>query len=237
MSTKQLRRLAQQKEVEKETRESEEEESDDDVPEQPQRVNKFALLMEDGDDKHSDEDKSEDEKNEKSETGNRVNQKKTKKQKKKKNKKKANDEMDEIDELLKRQEISNDASEIDELKKVMGMQWPDLNPDNELKKVLGAGFKKTEQKHGARRTLPQYRIIQRDPRWPQVDGSGLSVVVDENFPNPKPGYKYYKFVHNSAYQEQQQLFWDLMDNQEPDLVSHLECFHFLIPYFSKLYCK
>lgn len=242
MSTKQLRRLAQQKETEKEIRESgEESNEEDDVPEQPRRVNKFALLMDDGDDKHSGEDKSEDEKSEKAETSSsKSNQKKSKKQKKNKNKKKnkAKDELDEIDEILGRQEISNEKiSEIDQLKKIMNMQWPDLNSDNELKKVLGAGFKRTEQKHGARRTLPQYRIIQKDPRWPQVDGSGLSVVLDESFPNPKPGYKYYKFVHNTAYQEQQQLFWDLMDNQEADLVSDLGVLKIKRNISSKLYFR
>uniref|UniRef100_A0A7E4VLG5 Transcription factor 25 n=1 Tax=Panagrellus redivivus TaxID=6233 RepID=A0A7E4VLG5_PANRE len=245
MSKKQLKNLARDNLV-AEQPSSDEDDEHEEVPEQ-KKVNKFAFLDEVKEDSDSDgPGKAEAEIGELSLAEQAAAAKAAKKAKKKKQKQKAKarkaenaDELEESKPAVPTPKTPTPSQPRSH--EILKVTWPDLNPENELKRVLGSAFRAPppEPRRGrpARRggvaaalaRRPQYRVVQRYDEWINIDfgKSGISLAVDYEEPQPQPPLIiHYRFEHSAAYQALQELFIQTMANsQDIESLQDLSSFH------------
>lgn len=228
MSTKHLRRILQEKEKQNVKECLNEEEP---IPRRSGRLNRFAALKDDADEMIEKSEESDGHKSQGSEEEERpVIQFKTKK-KRKTNKKRKNrqerkeQELDDeqlLEKFLAENRSSTSHIEVHEHLGVAQLLKPDprlFDATAELKKALGKTFKESigssyrshHAFHGSG------RIVKRKNTWPPMRNIGLSMEVDRE----DGEVKWFKFVHNSQYEELERLCWLSEDTLNPRLVEEI----------------
>ncbi|KAI1730667.1 transcriptional repressor TCF25 domain-containing protein [Ditylenchus destructor] len=201
MSSKHLRRIQNQIADEKATDEVDSNSETEEIGTKS-RFNKFALL--DGDEKKSDKSEDEEETEEKQHPGASMGVG-SKKRKQKKKKAKQNQAVSEIEIREIEQKCIEESSSSDTV--LLKIDPRSLNPDNELRKLLGKAFggaPENQQRVGGRvhRSLPG-RMVKAKPEWPRLQQLGLYMAVEKE----EGAVKWYRFRHTEQYQLLQQHFW------------------------------
>ncbi|TKR59307.1 hypothetical protein L596_028997 [Steinernema carpocapsae] len=208
MSSKHLRKLLQEKEENELPGAGEsasESEEEDEKPVRSAPVNRFAALGL----VHDDEDEEEDEPQEvvpkpSAPSNPSKTDKKKKKKANKKNRKKESDKKVEEDVEENAEEASAEVGRQQLYAKYLVVDAKDVNPENEMKRLLGKAFGAAPTANSKRRnaTFVPGRIVKAKPTWPPV-GSGLSSEIVKK----EGDVTWFKFTHNAAYRNLQQLFW------------------------------
>ena len=114
------------------------------------------------------------------------------------------------------------------LRGLLGIEYKNLNPENEMKKIFGSRVvqaeNRTKRGHGGGRSRAPLRsshsIIVPKAQWPNPGKTGgLSMrFVDSD----KDGYQYFTFEHSQQYQTVQNQFFEAVETMNPDfiVVSH-----------------
>uniref|UniRef100_A0A915DBJ9 Uncharacterized protein n=1 Tax=Ditylenchus dipsaci TaxID=166011 RepID=A0A915DBJ9_9BILA len=213
MSSKHFRRFLSEQEAKEQ--EQQDEVSDEEPRSSKSTVNKFAFLHE-GDE--SDEDKnvsqsssSEEEVVEKtpSTLGSKL---AAKKRKQKKKKGSQNDNF--VDTLtLHIPDLTVSSDSQNNISQLMKIDPRSLNPDNELRKLLGKAFagntapdnnnlRIAQAGRSVHRVIPG-RMVKAKPEWPPIRQLGVFMSVEKQ----ERGIIWYRFQHNEQYQLLQQHFW------------------------------
>ncbi|KAI1711067.1 transcriptional repressor TCF25 domain-containing protein [Ditylenchus destructor] len=203
MSSKHLRRIQNKIDDEK-TTDGVDSNSETEEIGSKSRFNKFALL--DDEEKKSDKSEDEGETEEQQHTNPATSTGVvTKKRKQKKKKTKQNQAVSEIEIAEIEQKSLEESSSSDTV--LLKIDPRSLNPDNELRKLLGKAFggaPENQQRVGGRmhRSLPG-RMVKAKPEWPRLQQLGLYMAVEKE----EGAVKWYRFRHTEQYQLLQQHFW------------------------------
>ncbi|KAK5982625.1 hypothetical protein GCK32_008508 [Trichostrongylus colubriformis] len=228
MSNKHLRRLLEEKEQEKAIQCPEEEET---VQQRSGPINRFAALIDDEDADNSSQGIDIEEDQEKADVSaphhlDRRGDKKTKNKKKKKQKKNGMEEMDE--EQLLEQLASQNRSLTTELElcEPLGVDQV-IKPDPrlfdaaaELKRALGKNFKMEAASSSNRSHRTAHgvgKLVKQKNTWPPIRSIGMSMELEREDGQEK----WFKFVHNSHYEELERLCWVAEDSLDHRLIEDI----------------
>uniref|UniRef100_A0A914UX17 Transcription factor 25 n=2 Tax=Plectus sambesii TaxID=2011161 RepID=A0A914UX17_9BILA len=235
MSTKHLKKALAQKEAVAEAADADRDENDEDEEDsgaKPERKNLFALLQED--EEFESEDPSDKNAKDPANTTNvGSSPDKTAKKRKKKNKKKQAstkeaEDADNFDKILleygaDRHEMQTGSGNEGEGKDVTLMaeaelfkiDYRNMNPDSEMRRILGAKFRINDQAPETRRKGGRIsgKLVQRKAQWPPLKNTGLSMSQVQVLSGE---VRVFAFEHGAAYQTAQQMFWEAVDSMNPD---------------------
>ncbi|CAI4230294.1 unnamed protein product [Auanema sp. JU1783] len=211
MSSKHLRRLLEDREKDTGSKSDEEEEVED-VPQEPPRLNRFALMCDD--DEEESESEEEESEEEQSETSSKKTPNVTSKDKsvgKKKNKKKKKGKQKKASTSHKQDYYENDMLTVEEVgpdhrssvfpvvtvKELFKVDPKLFDPTAELKKALGKAFKENANVGNSHRNNKSSgRIVKYKNSWPPMRSTGLSMSIEK----VEGDVTWFKFEHSPRYQ-------------------------------------
>lgn len=121
---------------------------------------------------------------------------------------------------------SKSKSTMPKVRQLLSIEYKNLNPENEMKKIFGS--KVVQQAH---HHLSHHRHRGRSRAALRV-GSHSIIIPKANWPNPgkagglsmkfidsdSAGNQYFSFEHSEKYQEVQKTFFQAVDSMNPDFI-------------------
>ncbi|KAI4470318.1 nulp1-related [Holotrichia oblita] len=105
-------------------------------------------------------------------------------------------------------------------KSTLNIQHKHLNPNNELKRIFGSKIIQTEHKRknrgGGRGHVKMTWLVSGKDNWPQVSKSGLSMTKLDHVVENKQGVQYFTYEHSTSYRQVQNRFLEAVESLNPD---------------------
>ncbi|XP_041375879.1 transcription factor 25-like [Gigantopelta aegis] len=107
-----------------------------------------------------------------------------------------------------------------DMRGLLRVEYRNLNPDNELKRIFGSRVVRSENMRPRNRNRPYQRptkLVQCRDNWPPIGKNGLSMCLSES----RSSSQYFTFEHSHQYQQIQFMFFDAVETLNPENITNL----------------